>query len=45
MITGASRKEQVVENMKSLEVAKKLDVHVMKRLDEILKNVPEPEHA
>ena len=45
VITGASRKDQVVENLKSLDVAKKLDARVMKRIDEILGNVPEPEHA
>ena len=45
VITGASRKDQVVENMKSLDVAKKLDAHVMKRIDDVLKNVPEPEEA
>jgi voltage-dependent potassium channel beta subunit len=45
VITGASRKDQVVENMKSLDVAKKLDAHVMKRIDDILGNVPEAEEA
>jgi len=45
VITGASRKSQVVENMQSLDVAKKLDAPLMKRIDEILDNVPEPDHA
>jgi voltage-dependent potassium channel beta subunit len=45
VITGATRKDQVVENMKSLDVAKKLDVALMKRIDELLGNVPEPDHA
>ena len=40
VITGASRKEQVVENMTSLDVAKKLDAKTMQRIDEILGNVP-----
>ena len=40
VITGASRKEQVVENMKALEVSKKLDDGVMRRIDGILGNKP-----
>lgn len=40
VITGASRKEQVVENMKALDVSKKLDAAAMKRIDEILGNAP-----
>jgi aryl-alcohol dehydrogenase-like predicted oxidoreductase len=40
VITGASRKEQVTENMKALDVAKKIDANVMKRIDEILGNAP-----
>jgi voltage-dependent potassium channel beta subunit len=40
VITGASRKEQVVENMKSLEIAKKLDAAALRRIDEILGNKP-----
>ena len=45
VITGASRKEQVVENMKSLDVAKKLDAPTMKRIDEILGNAPTADDA
>jgi voltage-dependent potassium channel beta subunit len=43
VITGASRPEQVVENMKALEVAKKLKRPVMDRIEKILDNRPEPE--
>jgi voltage-dependent potassium channel beta subunit len=39
-ITGASRPEQVVENMAALEVAPKLDEAVMERIDAILDNKP-----
>jgi aryl-alcohol dehydrogenase-like predicted oxidoreductase len=35
VITGASRVEQVQENMRSLEVVPLLDAGVMKRIDEI----------
>jgi len=44
VITGASRKEQVTENMKALDVEKRLDEALMKRIDDILGNVPEAEH-
>jgi voltage-dependent potassium channel beta subunit len=40
VITGASRKEQVTENMKALDIVKRLDEGVMKRIDTILDNVP-----
>jgi voltage-dependent potassium channel beta subunit len=43
VITGASRREQVVENMKSLEVVEKLSDEVMARIEGILDNKPEPE--
>lgn len=43
VITGASRKEQVVENMKALDVAKNLDKNAMKRIEEILANAPSAE--
>ena len=43
VITGASRKEQVAENMKSLEVAGQLTDDVMQRIEEILDNRPKPE--
>lgn len=44
VITGASKPEQVTENMKALEVVEKLDDDLMVRLEEILDNKPEPEH-
>ena len=40
VITGASRKEQVVENMKALDVSKKLDAAAMKRIEAVLGNKP-----
>jgi voltage-dependent potassium channel beta subunit len=38
VITGASRVEQVKENMKAMEVVEKLTPDVMNRIEEILKN-------
>lgn len=43
VITGASRREQVLENMKALEVTDQLTGEVMERIEEILNNKPEPE--
>ncbi|UCH60908.1 MAG: aldo/keto reductase [Anaerolineales bacterium] len=43
VITGASRPEQVVENMAALEVLPRLDQEVMDRLDAILDNKPKAE--
>ncbi len=40
VITGASRKEQVVENMKAFDIVKKLTPEVLKRIDDVLDNVP-----
>lgn len=40
VITGASRPEQVVENMKALEVAKQLTPEVLERIEAILQNKP-----
>jgi voltage-dependent potassium channel beta subunit len=40
VITGASRPEQVTENMKALEVATKLDSEVLERVEAILENKP-----
>lgn len=40
VITGASRPEQVHENMKALEIAPKLTDDVMAKIDEILGNKP-----
>lgn len=42
VITGASRPQQVHENMKALEVARQLDAGVMERIESILDNKPEP---
>ncbi len=42
-ITGASRVEQVVENMKAIDYVEKLTPDVMARIEEILDNKPKPE--
>jgi len=42
VITGASRPEQVEENMKALDVAEALDADVMARIASILDNEPAP---
>ncbi|KPL07160.1 alcohol dehydrogenase [bacterium SM23_57] len=39
-ITGASRVEQVVENMKAIDLVEKLTPDVMERIEEILDNKP-----
>ena len=41
VITGASRAEQVVENMKAVDVVDQLDDSVMERIEEVLKNYKE----
>jgi voltage-dependent potassium channel beta subunit len=43
VITGASKPEQVVENMRSLEVAERLTPELMERIDLVLNNKPESE--
>jgi voltage-dependent potassium channel beta subunit len=43
VITGASRAEQVKENMHALEVVTKLDQSVMERIEAILGNQPQAE--
>jgi len=40
VITGASRPEQVGENIKAIEVAEKLTPDVMERIESILGNKP-----
>lgn len=40
VITGATRPEQVLENMKALEFVSKLDAVVMDRIDKVLGNKP-----
>jgi len=42
VITGASKAQQVVENMKALDVAVKLTSDVMERIETILANKPAP---
>jgi aryl-alcohol dehydrogenase-like predicted oxidoreductase len=41
VITGASRPEQVIENMKALEVAPKLDSVALERIESTLENKPQ----
>jgi aryl-alcohol dehydrogenase-like predicted oxidoreductase len=41
VITGASKPEQVVVNMKALDVVDKITPEVMERIEEILENKPE----
>ena len=43
VITGASKAEQVKENMQALDVLEKMDESVMERIDAILGNKPEAE--
>jgi len=43
VITGASRPEQVVENMKAVDAVKHLDGEVMAKIEKILANAPEAE--
>jgi voltage-dependent potassium channel beta subunit len=40
-ITGASKPEQVMENMKATEVVASLDTEVMEQIDQVLGNKPE----
>ena len=40
-MTGASRPEQVVENMKAIDVVDKLDSGIMERIDDVLGNKPD----
>lgn len=41
VITGASRPEQVTENMKAVNVEPKLSVEVMERIEQVLQNKPQ----
>jgi voltage-dependent potassium channel beta subunit len=43
VITGASRPEQVVENIKALDALKKLTPEVLERMEKILANKPAPD--
>ena len=42
VITGASRPEQVSENMKAIEIVEKLDNDAMERTEKALGNKPQP---
>jgi voltage-dependent potassium channel beta subunit len=44
VITGASRPEQVKENMKAMEVLPRLVPEVLERIEAVVANRPEPEH-
>ena len=43
VITGASKPQQVVENMKSLEIAEKITPQIMEHIESVLGNKPEKE--
>jgi len=43
VITGASKPEQVEQNMEAVDAVPKLTVDVMERIEEILDNKPEPD--
>ncbi len=45
VMTGASKPEQVVENMKAIDVVDKLDSAVMERIDEVLGNKPDSDES
>jgi len=40
VITGASKKEQVQENLKSLEISKKLTPEVLEKIEQVVQNKP-----
>jgi aryl-alcohol dehydrogenase-like predicted oxidoreductase len=44
VITGASRPEQVTENMAAMEVVERLTPEVLDRIEAILDTKPKPEH-
>jgi aryl-alcohol dehydrogenase-like predicted oxidoreductase len=43
VITGASRSEQVVENMAAMEVVERLTPEVLERIESVVGNRPEAE--
>lgn len=43
VILGASKPEQVIDNLKALEVIPKLTPEILAKIEEILGNEPEPE--
>jgi len=44
VITGASRLQQVTENMVAMDVLERLTKDVLERIEEIVDNKPNPEH-
>jgi len=42
VILGASKPEQVIDNLKALDVLPKLTPEILKKVDEILENAPSP---
>ena len=42
VILGASRPDQITDNLKALEVLPKLTPEILARIEEILQNKPEP---
>ena len=42
VITGASRAEQVNENMRALDIVEQLDDGIMEQIEEVLQNKPDP---
>jgi len=45
VMTGASKPEQVVENMKAIDVVDKLDSRLVERIDDVLGNKPDPDQS
>ena len=43
VITGASRPEQVTENMKAMDVYERLSPEILDRIEAIVENKPAPE--
>lgn len=43
VITGASKPEQVEENMKAMDAVDKLDADIMGRIEDVLENKPSPQ--
>lgn len=43
VILGASKPEQVTDNLKALEVIPKLTPEILQRIEDILQNKPKPE--
>lgn len=42
VILGASKPEQIIDNLRALEVIPKLTPEIMEKIEAILKNKPEP---